>query len=106
MDDFKKELKKRCDSEFLKITAKHVSKTERRGTIKAMSESLKIYEKVLITTTDMVTKTVNELYQDSNIKKEEAIGASNEIIRGYLPKIKKTIWIVIPFRNEILLFPY
>lgn len=89
MEEFKRELKKRCDVEFSKLKATHRPKPAKKGTLKSVQNSLEAMEKLVSATGDMVAKEGTKLYPEMGLTKEQATSACESLIKSYLGDIKK-----------------
>jgi hypothetical protein len=89
MEDFKRELKRKCDAQFSTLKARYKPKHAKKGSIESVQNNLKAFEKLTDETSKMVTKTANELMAQIDVSKEQAIKITQDLLKKYLEQIKK-----------------
>lgn len=89
MEDFKRELKRKCDLEFVKLKNKHSPKPSKKGTIQSVHNNVQSFKKLTEETNKMVVMKANDLMSKVDITKENATKVAQDIMRDYLTQIKK-----------------
>lgn len=86
--EFRRELKRRCDSEFLSLKSRFRPKPAKKGSIRSVQNSLDAFGKLTEATNQMVLNIANELYPGTSISKEKATEIARDLMRDYLRQIK------------------
>lgn len=89
MENFKKELKKKCESDYVAIKAKNRPKKGKKGSLENMQYALQAFSKLTEKTTEMIMSNTNLLYPQMDVSKEDALHVAQNLTREFLTKIKK-----------------
>lgn len=84
MEEFTRELKRKCDIEFSRLKSRHRPKSAKKGTIKNVKNNLDAFGKLTDDTNNMVTRIVNEICPEMNVTKEQATRVARDLMRKYL----------------------
>ena len=89
MEDFKRELKRKCDSQFSMLKSRYKPKHAKKGSFDSVQNSLSAFGKLTEETSKMVIKNGNELMAKMDVPKEKATKAVQDLLRDYTVQIKK-----------------
>ena len=89
MEEFERELKNKCNSDFISLKARNRPKKAKKGTIRNMQNALECYSKLLEKTSEMIINNTNDLYPRMGVSKEKALEIAQNLIKDYMGEIKK-----------------
>ena len=89
MEDFKRELKTKCDPQLSILKSRYKPKHAKKGSLDSLQNSLKAFGKLTEEMSKMVTKNANEIMSKTDVSKEIATKETQDLIRKYMEQIKK-----------------
>ncbi|MFT0713687.1 hypothetical protein [Flagellimonas lutimaris] len=90
MNDFRTELKRKCDPQFSSLKSRHRPKYAKKGSIQSVQNNLEAFGKLTEETNKMVTKTANEILSTMEVPQAEATKVAQDLMRSYLEQIKNS----------------